>query len=181
MTMMLLRPETLTLSSRLQGTNSEWWMALGSGTARGPGDYPKVTVARDDTGDLTFTIINPAGTMFASTNPFGPKVGAPNPTDFWDQFTVVSGAGTKRLVVHDANANKDGSPYAGGDYNYQLNFSSGTPSLDPVITNGGCCNKPFAGNNLAFLAIGLVALVVIYVLIVRPMMSRRGPTDIDQV
>ena len=180
--MMALTPTTMKLSANVQGGRMEWWMAKGNDTARGPGNYPKINVAHSDTGDITFTIINPATAMFAQTDAFGPKAGANNPTDFWDQFTIVS-TGPKTLVVHDANANKGGGDYAGGDYYYELHFSgAGAPgTLDPVITNGGCCRQPIGGNNLSFLAIGVVALIVIYVLIVRPMMSRGGPTDIDQV
>jgi len=175
--MMMTLKETMKLSENLQGGGTEWWMAQGNNTARGPGNYPTLTVSSDDTGEFTFTVLYPAGVTFARTNAFGPKAGAQNPPDFWDQFTVSPG-GTKSLVVKDANANKAGGPYAGGDYYYELHFSDGS-TLDPVITNGGCCRTISTHYSIAYLAIGVVALVAIWVLLVRPMMARNTRVDGD--
>jgi hypothetical protein len=150
---------------------SEWRMAKDDGMSKGPDDYPKLKVEKDHEGQFTFVIQNPKGIKFAATDPFAPKAGKANPGDFGDQF-AVSGHGTDTLVVKDANANKDGGQYAGGDYHYELRFSEGAP-LDPIITNGGCCNN--IQGNLVYFGLGAVALLALIVLVVRPMMAKRSP------
>jgi len=158
---------------------NEWRMAVGQGTAKGPGHYDKIKIDHNDTGELTFQIINSQNVNFANDGAFVEKPNQPSKADFAKQFSVLpGGAGTQKLVVKDANSNGDGTPYAGGDYHYELHFSNGT-TLDPVITNGGCCQAAPMGY-LTFLAIGLVALAALYVLLVRPMMARNTRVDSDQ-
>lgn len=151
-------------------SKKEWWMAKDMDTARGPGNYPKLKVDEDEVGEFTFTIHQPKeGITFAQTDAFVPKAGA-NPPDFADQFTVT-GEGTNRLIVTDANANKGNSlQYPGGEYVYELRFSNGT-TLDPIITNGGCCQS---GNYMVYYALGGVALIALFILVIRPMLARRS-------
>lgn len=160
----------LKLSLSFQGGQSQWLMAKDQDYPKGPGQYPGLSVRYNDTGEFTFNILTQTGVKFASTNPFTPKADKPNPPDFADQFTVT-GHGTTKLVVKVANANKAGGPYGGGEYHYALNFSNGS-TLDPIITNGGCCRN-FNTNHLVYYALGAVALLVLIILIVRPMMAKR--------
>lgn len=155
--------------------NGEWRMSKGQGNAHGPGDYPKLKVDYDHDGLVVFKIQNPQGATFAATNPFVPKSGKTSPADFADQFDV-SGGGTNTLTVKVANANKQGGPYAGGDYNYELHFTD-KPSLDPIITNGGCCQTK--QSNVAYFALGAVALLALFILVIRPILARRSPASSD--
>lgn len=167
--------EVMKLNAKLRGDKQEWWMAKGMGTAHGPGDYPKLSVNFDNSGEFTFQIHNPSAVTFAATDAFGPKAQKANPNDFGDQFTV-SGEGTKTLVVKDANSNKGGGHYKGGDYNYQLRFSDGS-TLDPIISNGGCCvNK----SSYVWYAIGAVAIVALLVLLLKPMLVKSRPAQSKQ-
>lgn len=155
--------------------HKEWRMALNQGMAQGPGQYPTVDVPYNQTADLTFQILNPQGVTFAATDPFGAKPVNNGKKDFKDQFTVSAGGG-RTLTVTDHNGQKLKQKYLGGDYHYALHFSDGT-TLDPVITNGGCCSeKGFSLNSTAYLAIGILALVVIWVLFLRPK-APTGPDD----
>lgn len=157
--------------------NREWRMAKDMGTARGPGDYPAMTVDYNHDGQLTFDLQNaPAGVTFAQTAPFAPKSGSPPKADFWDQFRIVSGQGERVLVVHDANAKKTGGAYAGGDYEYELRFSNTSVKLDPIIKNGGCCQGQFQHQTALFIGIG-VALAVLAFFLYRRFRANRSPVD----
>lgn len=160
------------LKLNYDSNGKEWKMAKDSGMAQGPGHYPKVDVKYDNLGEFTFVIQNPKGLTFAATDPFVPKAGKSNPADFAAQFEIT-GAGTGTLVVKDHNANPKGSAYAGGDYHYELHFSNGT-TLDPIVTNGGCCSSGGSGqNSLIYFGLGAVALLALFILVVRPLLARR--------
>lgn len=156
---------------------NEWWMAKGMEPAKGPNDYPKLKVDFDHEGLFTFRIQNPQDVTFATTDPFVPKSAKNTLTDFHDQFTF-EGQGTRTLTVKDANASKNGGPYAGGDYHYELRFSDGT-TLDPIITNTGCC-RAMSESNLVFYSLGAVALLALIILIVRPILARRSAGRLDR-
>jgi hypothetical protein len=158
--------------------HNEWKMAVGQGDPQGPGHYPGLSVPYNQTASFTFQIVAPPGVNFTTDGPFKAKPGGNGKSDFGDQFDVSAGGG-RSLTVSDMNGQKLKKDYKGGDYHYELHFSNGT-TLDPVITNGGCCQAAPTGY-LTYLAIGVVALVAIWVLLVRPMMARNRPTDTDGV
>lgn len=147
-----------TPNMKLNYKDGVWWMAKNNDMAKGPGAYPKIEVPYGQPGVLTFTIQTPNNVNFAETEPFAPKTGKQNPTDFKDQLTVASGNGKNTLVVKDANANKNGGKYAGGDYHYELRFSNGT-KLDPIISNGGCCNNLLSTSFLIAAGVAVALLV----------------------
>ena len=118
-------------------SKKEWRMAKGMGTAQGPGHYPSLKVDEDHSGKFTFVIQNPDNVTFATRDPFVPKKGKTNPGDFKHQF-VPSPGGSKTLVVEVRNTNANGGEYEGGTYEYELRFSNNT-TLDPIVTNMGCC------------------------------------------
>lgn len=163
-----------------------WRMAKNMGTGQDPAHYPKLKVDYDNEGQFTFVIQNgPPGVTFATQNPFGEKTGKMASKDFNEQFIVSPSTDGKTLVVTDLNATKGGGKYDGKHYAYELHFSSG-PSVDPIITNGGCCGgsaPPIQNNNLAYYAVGAVALLAILWLVLRPMLNRNSAPvmkDIDQ-
>ena len=153
---------------------SEWRMAKDDGNAQGPGNYPKLKVNYNDTGEFIFKIQNPKDVTFADPA-FLPKKGAENPGDFNGQFDVT-GEGTGTLIVKVANANPNGSEYVGGDYVYELKFSNNTV-LDPILTNGGCC-KPQSSQMLYTYAAGAVVLLALFYFVIRPMLARRSAAAI---
>ena len=147
--------------------HNEWRMAVNQGVAQGPGHYPTLTVPYNKTGEFSFQILNPQGVTFAATDPFAAKAQQTGKGDFGDQFNVSAGGG-QTLTVTDMNGQKLKQKYDGGDYHYALHFSNGT-TLDPVVTNGGCCQSGGIGQNaVSYLAIGVVALLVLWVLFLRP-------------
>lgn len=156
--------------------NGNWRMSKDQGMGQGPGHYPSANVAFDHDGQFTFVINSPKNVTFAASDAFKPKAGKTMPTDFSDQFTVA-GQGTNTLTVTDANAIKGGGKYTGGDYHYELHFSNGS-TLDPIISNGGCCSSR-AQSSLVYYALGIVALAALIVLFVRPMMARRSRPAVD--
>ena len=158
------------------GPNGYWRMSKDMGMGQGPGHYPPIKVAYDHEGQFTFVINSPKDVTFAASGAFQAKALKTMPKDFGDQFTV-KGEGTNTLTVTDANANKGGGHYTGGDYHYELHFSNGT-TLDPIISNGGCCSSQ-AQSSLVYYALGFVALAALIVLFVRPMMARRARSAID--
>lgn len=155
---------------KLTHKDNAWTMDIGQGL-QGPDHYPALSVPYDQTADFSFQIVGSPGVTFAATDPFQAKSNGNGKSDFKDQFDVSQG-GERTLTVSDKNGQKLKKPYKGGDYYYELHFSDGS-TLDPVITNGGCCNAVGAQSYLPYLAIGVVALAVLYVLLVRPMMAKR--------
>jgi hypothetical protein len=123
---------------KLTFKDGKWRMAKGMENAKGKGEYPALEVKESKEGQFIFKINNQDDVTFADV-PFGPMTGANNPPDFADQFTVTK-AGPKKIVVDVRNADpKDPTAdYAGGVYIYELRFNN-AGTLDPVITNGGCC------------------------------------------
>ena len=120
---------------RFQG--GQWEMKKSGGGWEGP-PYPKLEVAEDDVGVLTYDIVGSNEVNFHPVDPFIQKPGAnPKKSDFNDQF-IVLGKGTRELTVIDVNGLKDGQNYQGDSYEYMLQFSNGS-ELDPIITNMGCC------------------------------------------
>ena len=152
--------------------DKEWRMAKDMDNAQGSDNYPKLKVDYGNTGEFTFKIQNPKNVTFAESDPFVVKPGKGSPNDFASQFSVAANNGDT-LVVKVANANPNGGEYPGGDYHYQLNFNAGIPPLDPILTNGGCC-KPAPQSNLLYYALGGVALLALFFLIIRPMLARRS-------
>lgn len=111
------------------GQFSQWRMSANNGPSKGPGDYPAVKVAYNDTADFTFTIVNPGNITF-SNDPIWIQKGTGKPTGGVDsQITGISGQGTTVLKFHDTNQTK-------GTLTYVLNFNN-APQLDPIIENGG--------------------------------------------
>ena len=135
----------------------------------GPSNYPKLKADADHVGLYKFQIVGSGGVTFDQATPFLPK--GTNPPDFNRQFIVADGNGTRKLVVLDLNSGEAGEEYEGGEYVYQLKFSNGT-MLDPIITNGGCCQSKLY-DNTAFLAIGSIALLALAYLILKPLLARR--------
>lgn len=158
-----------TADVKLTYKDGNWRMAKDMEIAKGKGDYPVLTVKESKEGQFTFKIAHGDGVSFAD-QPFGPMAGADNPPDFAEQFSV-SKVDAKKIVVDVRNANpKDpGADYAGGVYTYELRFN-GAPTLDPIITNGGCCKTLVSSGGTMSLvsepvgvgiALGAVALVVL--------------------
>lgn len=115
-----------------------WEMDDGKSGFKGSSDYPKLEVEHGHVGVFTFKIQDSGGSIvFDQKDPFTAKAGSP--ADFNEQFTVL-GNGTRTLTVIDANASANGGEYQGGTYTYALNFNS-VESLDPIITNMGCCKS----------------------------------------
>ncbi|MEO7564115.1 MAG: hypothetical protein ABIR63_03375 [Sphingomicrobium sp.] len=161
---------------KLHPRTGDWWMAKGPGPAHGPGHYPSVSVDYDHGGEFTFKIAKTSGITFATDKPFTAKSGQASPGDFDAQFGVV-GAGTGTLVVTDANADQSGGKYVGADYPYELHFSNGK-TLDPIIRNGGCC-QPTDQSALIYYAVGVIALLALLALFIRPMLARRSANSVD--
>lgn len=165
-----MKTDKASLKLKYDNQSKAWMMAKDTGPDEGPGHYPKVKVDYGNQGEFTFVIHNPKGVTFAAKDPFVAKAGKTNPADFADQFSV-SGGGTNTLTVKDANANKNGGPYAGGDYQYELHFSNGS-TLDPIVSNGGCCMAK-SQTNLIYFGLGAVALLALFVLVIRPWLAKR--------
>lgn len=127
-----------TAELKLTYKDGHWRMAKDMGNAKGKGQYPVLEVKESKEGKFTFKIDLGDGVTFAD-EPFGPMAGAENPPDFAEQFSVTK-VDAKKIVLEVRNANpKDPTAdYSGGVYTYELRFN-GAPTLDPVITNGGCC------------------------------------------
>ncbi|MEO7654219.1 MAG: hypothetical protein ABIS23_00865 [Sphingomicrobium sp.] len=161
-----------TAELKLTYKDSKWRMAKGMENAKGKGEYPVLEVKKDHVGKFTFKINDQDNVTFADV-PFAPMAGANNPTDFAGQFTVKKES-PKKIVVDVLNATP-GDPeaeYLGGTYTYELRFDGAT-TLDPIITNGGCCRTTMQ-SDMAFLAVGAVALLALIFLVVRPMLARRA-------
>jgi len=148
------------------GTNPnggfEWQMSLNGGNAQGA-PYPPITVAHGDSPIITFSIQNAPGVSFTAA-PFlvpadanGIHVKSVQPTE---------------LKVNDHNLAK-------GDVPYVLMFNNGT-KLDPIIQNDGGGHvsfQEFAATNVAFMALGGVAIGAILALILRPMFRKRDGVE----
>lgn len=185
---MLMKVESETMRLSFDKQANEWRMAKGMQPAQGPANYPKLEVKYGDTGEFSFVILNPKDVKFAATDPFAPKGGMPNKNDFKDQFAVTPSADGRTLTVKDANSNKAGGKYDGGDYHYELRFSDGS-TLDPIITNGGCCNTLAGGGStstssssltVASYAVGAAAILLLAVYLVRSFSRRNAATAQDR-
>lgn len=108
----------------------EWQMSLNGGPAQGSGRYPVITVPYGASDDISITISNSMSISFADVNAFCAQAGTGIPTKCEGPFTVT-GAGTNKLSIHDANNEKTATTYT-----YVINFKS-APRLDPIIKNGG--------------------------------------------
>ena len=164
-----IRKDKDTADVKLTYKDGNWRMAKDMGNAQGKGDYPVLAVKESKEGQFTFKIDLGDGVTFAD-QPFGPMAGADNPPDFAEQFSVRK-VDSKKIVIDVLNANpKDpGADYAGGVYTYELRFN-GAPTLDPIITNGGCCKTLTSSSGVMSLvsepagvgiALGGVALLVL--------------------
>lgn len=138
--------------------SQSWSMDDGNGGFKSGPDYPKLEVAHGHVGVFTYKIQDSGGgIVFDQSNPFTPKAG--NPADFAAQFTVL-GHGTRTLTVIDANANSNGGEYGGGTYTYALNFNS-VKSLDPIITNMGCCRAFTGADAVTYALVGAGAMALL--------------------
>jgi hypothetical protein len=146
-----------------------WTMDTGNGPTNPP-NYPGLVVPYNHKGEITYRIKDTPGVSFADPA-FVQKRGQPDPGDFAAQFTSKTKGNGKILVVHDENTSPNGQPHQ-KDYHYELKFSDGS-TLDPIITNMGCCQRAEA-NYLVPLAIGAAALLAVYFFIVRPWLVRRS-------
>jgi hypothetical protein len=161
-----MRADQKTMFVRWDNQTNQWTMGEKE-PLKGP-PYPKFVLGEDHVGVYKFQIVGSGNVNFHPTEPFVAK-GA-NPPDFANQFLVVDGAGTNKLIVLDVNSGAPGVEYAGGDYVYQLQFDTKKP-LDPIITNGGCC-KPTIYSHPAFLAVGSIALLALAYLVLWPILKR---------
>lgn len=153
-----------TMHVRYDATAKHWLM-----DEKGPDHYPKIDLPKDKVGIYTFQITGPQ--EFHATTPFEAKAGKANPSDFSYQFQPIS-LDKKKIIILDNNSNPNGGEYAGGDYIYQLKFSDGT-TLDPIITNGGCCGGGTMQSSVLYYSLGAIALLALIVLIARPFLKRR--------
>lgn len=150
------------------GNFSQWNMSLNGGSNNGPNSYPQISVTGSNS-TVTFTIVNPNGIQFNTTNPIYVKAGTDKPgTSVDSQFTAAVSADTHGnpnavLTVTDSNA-------TAGSYNYVLNFQNNIPQLDPIMNNGG---PGYRNYDYVWLAVGAVALIAIVVLILRPMFNKQ--------
>jgi len=147
-----------------------WMMGKGTEPLQGPPGYPKLDVPEDQVGKFTFVIQGTPGVKFDGSSPFGPKKGKSNPNDFADQFLVIPDQSGKKLTVIDLNENASGGTYAGGSYDYELRFDNGT-TLDPIITNNGCCRLVSQSEMIAY-GIAAVTLLAIAVMTYRQWRAR---------
>lgn len=168
--MMQAQPNKETLRISYDKQNKEWRMGAGMGHAQPPANYPKLSVEYNNQGEFKFLIVNPKDAVFAKQDPFVAKPTKSSPNDFKKQFTVTGG-GTDQLMVKVANSNGDGTPYAGGDYHYELRFEGGLPALDPTISNGGCCQDK--SSSALLITVGVIALLALAYLVIRPMLAKR--------
>ncbi len=154
------------LSYKEKDGKYEWYMATDPAKyPDGPGKYGKLTVDKGNDGVFTFAI-KTKDINFDPTNPIQVSLapGSSGP-DNSQQFTHTFLAPNK-LQLSDGNIDSQAT-----DYYYKLNFNNQS-SLDPIIQNG-CCrtNKQ---SDMAFLAIGAVAVLALFLLVIRPMLARRA-------
>ena len=147
----------------------EWLMGKDVGRLELPPNYPKLEVPVDYSGEFTFKIHNTPLRKFGA-DAFAPK-GTGNPSDFDYQFSESVKENGKTLIVTSKNTSEQGGEYPQTDYTYQLNFDDRT-TLDPILTNMGCCQRSSA--DYAVYAIGIAAVAAAYFLIIRPWMARRS-------
>lgn len=151
-----MKTETIHLSQQDNNGKKEWRMAIGpTEPPRGPGNYGKLKVDREDLGEFTFKIQG-SDRKFKSDNPIKITVapGFPPPGDV-AQFTWTLDRNQKQLVLNDPN--RDEVPT---DYYYQLNFDQGDP-LDPIIQNGCCRTQDAQAGGFRLTAeMGAVAVAV---------------------
>lgn len=143
----------------------EWTMGKSINRLELPGNYPKLVVPKNDNGEFTFKIHNTPLRKFGA-DAFAPK-GTGNPSDFDYQFSDSMKDNGKTLIVTSKNTSQQGGEYPQTDYTYQLNFDDHT-TLDPIITNMGCCQRSEAH----YAVQALVVLAVAYFLFIRPFMAR---------
>lgn len=160
------------------GNTQSWGMVHGGGPKVGPKNFAPIKVDYGWEGKITFTIVGSPNVTFADQNPIlaAPVTNpASKPTALDPQFTVHPSSTPTKLVVKDLNGvpGQSQKGYDGGDFNYVLNFKNAQP-IDPIISNGGCCRPAPVQNNIAYYAIGAVALIALIVLVLRPMLARRS-------
>jgi hypothetical protein len=130
------------------GTSPGWHMSW-NGTDYGPGNYPPIPVAYNDTGVFTYTI-KTAGVDF-DKSPIGiDKGGKPAKGHVNGQIDVSKQSTSTKLVFTDKNKDK-------GDLNYVLYFNNKT-TLDPIIQNGGCCQAAGGTGNMVTLEYTTLAI-----------------------
>ena len=147
-----------------------WMMGKGTAPLQGPQGYPTLEVPENHIGKFTFVIQGTPGVKFAGSSPFVPKQGKSNPSDFADQFMVIPDRSGKKLTVIDLNENANGGQYNGGNYDYELRFDNGT-TLDPIITNNGCCRSFSQAETIAY-GIAAVAVLALAVMAYRSWRAR---------
>lgn len=155
---------------QLKFASNQWSMKHGGGPWQLPPNYPQLIVGENQVGLFVFEIAPSTNATFSS-NPFTQKGGVNSKADFPDQFLVFP-MNSKKLIVVDTNENKGGGHYAGGTYDYQLNFVGATP-LDPIITNTGCC-RLYSQAELISYSLAAASLLLLYILVLRPWLARRA-------
>lgn len=145
-----------------------WWMSYGTQSG-GPGSYPQVTVPNGTNANFKYTIINTPGVTFGS-DPIWIQAGTTKPTQpgVDGHFNVPPGQNGTTLNFHDNNKGN------GETLSYVLRFSDGT-TLDPIINNGG--GGPGYNWNMAYYALGAVALIVLAILVLKPVFRKPGPVE----
>ena len=155
------------------GEFSQWRMSANGQPPTGPGGYASLHVPYKDTGDFTYTIVNPGDITF-SGDPIWIQKGTAKPTGGVDpQITNISGKNTTVLKFHDTN--KDA-----GTLTYVLNFNN-APKLDPIIENGGGGIGGGFFEEYAVVLLGAAILAVLAIWLVRRMTARperpQGPGE----
>ena len=146
----------------------KWQMSMNGAPPQGQGNYPVVDVPVNVTDDITFTIRHPGSIKFAATDAFCAQEGTSKPkvcdkTVFTSSFDQQG-----NLVVHNANSKE-------ATYTYVINFTEGTPQLDPIIKNGGTTIPPgggLASYSTTITVLAIVALVALVALVARRMRNR---------
>lgn len=148
------------------------------------GNYPTVTLpAKSGTTAFSITIndANHLGVTFAnnSSDPYASSDGngaiwiQPNSCPghaAWNtsgQIPKVTRANDTKITFNDANGQNGALTLA-----YQLNFvrnGTAVTPIDPIISNGGCCNTIGSGRDTIWYALGIVAIIAVIVLIARMM------------
>lgn len=166
------------VSLTYDAASKSWAMSAGNSGKKSPKDFAPIKVDYGYEGRIIFTITDsPREVTFADKDPMfaAPVTDPPSkPTGLDPQFTIQSNSTPTKLVVRDLNGvpGQNHQGYAGGDYNYVLNFNNAAP-IDPIISNSGCC-QPMGGDSIVYYALGGVALLALLVLVLRPILARRN-------
>lgn len=161
----------------------------GNGTPNDP--YPYVVLKANNANyNFEIDIIQQPeqNIAFASTNPITIKGAAPGSTSPFTNIQVANGTGpaakaNTKLTFVAPNDKPNGQNPDPVVLDYQLNFagSPATPSIDPIIINGGSISAPASGGSFvpapgstdSFYLMGYVFVAALIATIVGAMIMRR--------